>query len=441
LKDEREGVIASQRKLSLFMQKATELERRRRQIGIEHERQAQEELRRMASEAASVERGVKVAEARLEEMQRELAVLETEYVNITKQENELNNLLHSLNAELEELRVKNLQENSGEVSLEEQIKLIEQEIKQGDVERNNIRVRLANVSNEYESVRRVISALERDSASAKLSIEKINLELNMKLEEIQKSYGDEVTLPTVEVAEEIKGRCNGEWEEFGQSLRSSVNQLQQRLNREGEVDPESIELHKVEAERLVDMQKQYADLTSASKLLDETIRHLQEVSKKRFLETFLDVKEKFSELIPRLFGGGSGLLELTNPDDPLNSGVEISVRPPGKKVRSMEVLSGGEKALSAAAILIAMFLHHPSPICVLDEVDAPLDDANVDRFLSLINEISETTQFLVITHNKQSMNFAGRLIGITMQEQGVSKALSVSFEETKDAIERLAANM
>src|SRR5690606_6203185 len=121
-----------------------------------------------------------------------------------------------------------------------------------------------------------------------------------------------------------------------------------------------------------------------------------------------------------LFGGGSGHLELVNPEDPLTSGVELSVRPPGKRLRSMELLSGGEKALVAVSLLVLMFLYRPSPICVLDEVDAPLDDANLERFLGLIKEIAQETQFLIITHNKQTMAAADKLIGITMQEKGVS---------------------
>jgi chromosome segregation protein len=129
-----------------------------------------------------------------------------------------------------------------------------------------------------------------------------------------------------------------------------------------------------------------------------------------------------------------------NPEDPLSSGVDLTVRPPGKKLKVIELLSGGEKALAATALLFAMFLHRPSPICVLDEVDAPLDDANLERFLGLVRSISSNTQFLVITHNKLSMAAADRLVGITMQESGVTKALSVSFEEAEESLEQWAAN-
>ena len=133
-------------------------------------------------------------------------------------------------------------------------------------------------------------------------------------------------------------------------------------------------------------------------------------------------------------------LELINPEDPLTSGVDLNVRLPGKKLRNMELLSGGEKALVATALIIAMFLHRPSPICVLDEVDAPLDDANLERFLTMVKDISKSTQILIITHNKLTMAAADRLIGITMQESGVSTALSVSVNEVEQDIERWTAN-
>jgi chromosome segregation protein len=134
-------------------------------------------------------------------------------------------------------------------------------------------------------------------------------------------------------------------------------------------------------------------------------------------------------LIPRLFGGGKGELVLTSPETPLQSGVEILVRPPGKKPKSIELLSGGEKALCATAMIFAMFLVRPSPLCVLDEVDAPLDEANLVRLLTLIKEMSLKTQFLMITHNKQSMTTADSLVGVTMQEPGSTQILTVSLTE------------
>jgi chromosome segregation protein len=145
--------------------------------------------------------------------------------------------------------------------------------------------------------------------------------------------------------------------------------------------------------------------------------------------TFTAVRENFSRLIPRLFGGGKGSLELVDPSKPLESGVDIIARPPGKKLKSIELMSGGEKCLCATALLLGMFMEKPSPLCVLDEVDAPLDEANLVRFLTLIKEMSNKTQFLIITHNKNSMAVADNLVGVTMQEPGASKVIGVSLQE------------
>ena len=133
--------------------------------------------------------------------------------------------------------------------------------------------------------------------------------------------------------------------------------------------------------------------------------------------------------MPQLYGGGSGRLELLDPSRPLESGVEITARPPGKKLKSIELLSGGEKAMCALALIIGMFLERPSPLLVLDEVDAPLDEANVGRFLAMIQKMSDKTQFLVITHNKQSMAACDALVGVTMQQPGATTIVSVSLEE------------
>ena len=186
---------------------------------------------------------------------------------------------------------------------------------------------------------------------------------------------------------------------------------------------------KEESARLEELQSQRTDLEEASRTLRRTVRRLTEISKTRFLQTFEAVSENFSKLAPRLFGGGRARLELLDPENPLESGVEIIARPPGKKLKSIELMSGGEKALCAISLIFAMFLERPSPLCVLDEVDAPLDDANVVRFLTMVKEMSSRTQFLVITHNKQTMSVADKLVGVTMQQPGATSVVSVSLQD------------
>jgi chromosome segregation protein len=169
------------------------------------------------------------------------------------------------------------------------------------------------------------------------------------------------------------------------------------------------------------------DLNQALEDLQKVIRKINRVTQDRFLETFHAVNEKLTEVFPRLFEGGTAQLVLTDPDDPLETGVEFMIHPPGKKLTRMSLLSGGEKALSAIAFIFSIFLLKPTSFCLLDEIDAPLDEANVTRFNNLLRIIGENSQIIMITHNKRSMEFADTLFGITMEQKGISKVVSVNL--------------
>jgi chromosome segregation protein len=202
-------------------------------------------------------------------------------------------------------------------------------------------------------------------------------------------------------------------------------ELREKIARLGEVNPgAAAELAEVE-ERYTFLQAQEADLRRSLDDLQTTIAKLNRESRERLRDTFTLVDAKFREVYGRLVEGGKAQLSLTNEADLSESGVEIEVQPPGKRLRSLQLLSGGEKALAALSFTFALFLIRPSPFCVLDEVDAPLDDANVGRFNQLIHEMSETTQIILITHNKRTMEAASTLYGVTMQEPGVSTIVSV----------------
>jgi chromosome segregation protein len=173
--------------------------------------------------------------------------------------------------------------------------------------------------------------------------------------------------------------------------------------------------------------RQETDLTSAIDSLKETIRRINRTSRERFLEAFEKIRANFNETFRLLFGGGRGDIRLLEDEDPLECGLEINVQPPGKRLQSLSLLSGGEKAMSAIALLFAIFRYQPSPFCLLDEVDAALDEANVRRFTRMLKEFSEGTQFIVITHNKRSMEAADSLYGVTMDEPGISRIVSMSL--------------
>jgi chromosome segregation protein len=184
------------------------------------------------------------------------------------------------------------------------------------------------------------------------------------------------------------------------------------------------------AEQLETMTSEREDLISAIAKLRQGIGSLNREGRERMLEAFEKVNASFSRLFTHLFGGGEAHLKFTESDDPLEAGLEIFARPPGKRLQIMSLLSGGEQALTAMSLIFAVFLTNPSPICVLDEVDAPLDDANVERFCDLMEEMTRTTdtRFLIITHHALTMARMNRLFGVTMQERGVSTLVSVDLE-------------
>lgn len=183
------------------------------------------------------------------------------------------------------------------------------------------------------------------------------------------------------------------------------------------------------------LSEQQQDLEDALDRLDKAIQKINRTSRARFRTAFEGINEQFKVVYPRLFKGGSARLELTQSSDILNSGVEIIARPPGKKQQSVDLLSGGEKALTAVALLFSIFRYKPSPFCLLDEVDAPLDDMNVDHFNEIVHEMAGDTQFIIITHNKRTMALSESLYGVTMEQAGVSKVVQVSFREASDIVD------
>jgi chromosome segregation protein len=208
-------------------------------------------------------------------------------------------------------------------------------------------------------------------------------------------------------------------------LVTEIDELRSRLERMGEVNLAAIGEYEELTTRFEFMNRQKEDLEKSIADLQQTIVKLNRICRLRFKESFEAINEKVEAIFPRLFRGGKAKLVLTDDNDYLETGVDIIVQPPGKKLQSITLLSGGEKALTAVSLLFAIFLTKPSPFCFLDEVDAPLDDANIDRFNEMIKEMSEYSQFVLVTHNKKSMQAAEVLYGITMAEPGVSKVVSV----------------
>lgn len=213
----------------------------------------------------------------------------------------------------------------------------------------------------------------------------------------------------------------------GSESKARCKDLRRILSRMGEVNLTAIDEFEEVSKRFEYLSGQRGDLESAITQLQEAIDRINRTTRQLFRDTFDAVNERFQRLFPRLFNGGRAELQLTDPSDLLATGVEIVAQPPGKQLRSLDLLSGGEKALTAVSLIFAIFLIKPSPFCILDEVDAPLDDANVGRMCKLVRELSDGTQFIVITHNKVTMESSDRLYGVTMEQRGISKLVSVNM--------------
>ena len=213
-----------------------------------------------------------------------------------------------------------------------------------------------------------------------------------------------------------------------ETARREADDLRARLEGFGAINMLALEELGEAEERHLFLTSQRQDIIDSIAATEEALREIKQRSRERFRNAFEQINENFTQFFMELFGGGRGEMTLMEAEDVLEAGIEVVAQPPGKRLQNIQLLSGGEKAMTAIALVLAIFKYRPSPFCLLDEVDAPLDDANVGRFAGKIAEMSEKTQFIVITHNKRTMEAARALYGVTMQEAGVSKVVSVKFE-------------
>ena len=212
-------------------------------------------------------------------------------------------------------------------------------------------------------------------------------------------------------------------------MKKQIQMLKAEIKALGNVNVNAIEDYKQVSERYEFLKGQHSDLVEAEATLVQIIEELDNAMRKQFQEQFGKISEEFDHVFKQLFGGGKGTLELMEDEDILEAGIKIIAQPPGKKLQNMMQLSGGEKALTAISLLFAIQNLKPSPFCLLDEIEAALDDSNVDRFARYLHKLTKHTQFIVITHRKGTMTAADRLYGITMQEKGVSALVSVDLLE------------
>ena len=256
-----------------------------------------------------------------------------------------------------------------------------------------------------------------------------------RIAELRERIRDELDATPEELPERAEIKEGQELPDLDHA-ESRVEKLKREREQLGGVNLRAEEEAAEHEERLTTLQADRDDLDGAIAKLRRGIQSLNKEGRERLIESFDKVNRNFQELFTKLFEGGEAKLTFTESDDPLEAGLEIFARPPGKKLQSLALLSGGEQALTAMALIFAVFLVNPAPVCVLDEVDAPLDDANVERFCNMLDEMTRLTdtRFLVITHHALTMSRMHRLFGVTMAERGVSQLVSVTLAEAERVV-------
>jgi chromosome segregation protein len=287
-----------------------------------------------------------------------------------------------------------------------------------------IRVKRGENASQAHTHRSVEKALDERLHAFELAASEVRHERGTMADRLREDYQIELSeLEHTPTEEELRQRDDFDRE---------IVELRRRLNHLGTVNLDALEELDLLESRYATLKKQFDDLTRAKDSLAQIIGKINTDSRRLFAETLETVRGHFQGLFRKLFGGGQADIVLEEGIDILDSGIEIVARPPGKEPRSISLLSGGEKTLTCVALLLAIFQYRPSPFCVLDEVDAALDEANIERFVAVLNEFLAWTQFIIVTHSKKTMTCATTLYGVTMEESGVSKRVSVRFEDVSD---------
>jgi chromosome segregation protein len=288
-------------------------------------------------------------------------------------------------------------------------------------------VRLDEARQQADALAGQLSDLNRHAAEvrdARAGIEVQRAEAQARLTFVRENCAAELNQSLEELAREQAIDPEFELE----VAQARVEELRARIEGFGGVNMMALEELAENEARLLFLTTQRQDIVDSIHSTEEALREIKRRSRERFRHAFEQINKNFSELFQELFGGGKGEMSLIEADDVLESGIDVIAQPPGKRLQNVLLLSGGEKAMAALALVLGIFHYRPSPFCLLDEVDAPLDEANVGRFTDKIVEMSANTQFIVITHNKRTMEMARALYGVTMQDVGVSKLVSVRFE-------------
>jgi chromosome segregation protein len=383
--------------------------------------------------------GLRIQEASEKERKNSLKKeLETEQRYLQDRERRLGEVERLL----EEFNTDRDQYSEGDSEHQDSVLVLTRSLSEKREEMSIVRDRLeaasAQVSDQMDRIKELHKMSEEKTKAVNqmsIDVEKIMFELNHLKQNMEEKYGvgcleeaqgveiqDEMVDPivTLEMSEEDE-----------KTLHVEVEDLRDRIRRLGEVNTMAVEEFDDMQRRHEHLYKEKIDLDSSIQNLNEAIEHINKTSEERFRKAFEAIQVRFEKLFPIIFGGGQAQLSLVYPEgstDILEAGVDILAQPPGKKISNMTLLSGGEKALTAISLIFAIFMVKPSPFCILDEVDAPLDDSNIGKFNALVREMSAKSQFILVTHNKKTMELNDTLYGVTMEEPGVSRMVSIQLQ-------------
>mgnify|MGYP001158650175 FL=1 len=451
-------------RLSWLSEQQRQEAQKRERLDDELNRQ-QEQLEEEATELAMLNEGLENYEMELAEQAERQARLQDQQQSLQQQlssqrsQYEQNTReLHQMALKLQESRNKQQSLNSQQQRISQQLTSLVQRAAQLEQEQQSLNQPQTEQAAQLQDLLAEKAALEEQRYSLQQDLEHAQELLNQAMQGQQAIVGDiakrQEQLDSLKIEAEgyrVRGTAILEQlSEIGVTLKAvletlpaetsetnwqrDLEQTTAAISRLGAVNLAAVEEYDVQAERKAHLDTQFDDLNDALETLQNAIRKIDRETRSRFSQTFEQVNEDLKMLFPKVFGGGSAYLALTD-DDLLETGVTIMARPPGKKNSTIHLLSGGEKALTALSLVFAIFRLNPAPFCLLDEVDAPLDDANVGRFCNLVSEMSKSVQFIYISHNKIAMEMASHLTGVTMAEPGVSRMVAVDVDEAVSMVD------
>ena len=424
INDNAEKVIKLKEDVELISNQQVELEEKRSIL-----EEKLETIKDSLDDKKSEQMEVKIQFAQKDEkaqfLKKDLESKRNSKENITKYLNSLEQRLEQL------LTVDALNWNNELTALKDKLNEIaketltcEEEVKNAAVKLEEMRDKIDELRKNAENINSSIKELDDEVRKYELDLAGVTSVLEASAVTYMDKYGIDISADYLSHAEKDKEP---------RRIKEEMNRIENKLDELGPINLNAMNDYKEAEERYKFLTDQRSDLEGSIDDINSFINETDEATVRMFEETFNSVKGKFVEVFHILFGNGEAELKLTDPDNMLTSGVEIYIQPPGKKLQHMGLLSGGEKALTAMTLLFALFLQKPTPFCFLDEVDAPLDDANVERYVGMVKALSDKTQFILITHNHNTMSIADSIYGVAMQEYGVSTILSVTLEQVARA--------